>query len=191
MTSPTPTQPASKPPKLPFPLQEGETIIEVCRRHWIYLWPRLSGMALFALAPVVVFAVALAKAGWLDGTVAKVFWIATAVYLVYWGVRLLFAWYRYHNDIWVISNQRIIDSTKTNPLNLKISTTDLVNVQDMSIERNGVLRTVFDYGDILCQTAAEIQEFRLTGIPHPRETQALIDKERDRERLRTRSSTFT
>jgi hypothetical protein len=54
----------------------------------------------------------------------------------------------------------------------------------MSIERNGVLRTMLDYGDIVCQTAAEMQGFRLAGIPDPRAVQALVDRERDRERLR-------
>ncbi len=188
-SSPAPAQPA-RPIKLPFPLQEGETVIQVCRRHWLHLWPRIIGMVLAALVPVILLAVLLGMAD-LGSTVAKVFWIAAAVYLVYWVVRVLLTWYRYNNDIWVITNQRVIDSTKTTPLNLKISTTDLVNIQDMSIQRDGLFRTTFDFGDILCQTAAEIQEFRLPGIPHPREVQALIDKERDRERLRTRSSSLT
>ena len=38
------------------------------------------------------------------------------------------------------------------------------------------------------QTAAEQQEFRMTGIPQPQEVQLLVDKERDRERLRGRPS---
>ena len=191
MTSPTPSPaatPAPRPPRLPFPLQDGEIVLKLCRRHWLYLWPRMGFMAILALTPVVVVAVLLSKADALDGTTGKVFWIAAAVYLAYWAVRILLGWYRYHNDIWVVTNQRIIDSTKTTPFNLKISTADLVNIQDMSVERDGIVRTVFDYGDIVCQTAAEVQEFRLAGIPHPREVQALVDRERDRERLRTRPS---
>jgi hypothetical protein len=113
-----------------------------------------------------------------------VFWIAALVYVAYWAIRGLLAWYRYHNDIWVITNQRIIDSTKTNPFSLKMSTADLVNVQDMTVERDGVFRTMFNFGDIVCQTAAELQEFRMAGIPRPQEIQLLVDKERDRERQR-------
>ena len=189
MTSPTPSPaatPAPRPPRLPFPLQDGEIVLKLCRRHWLYLWPRMGFMAVLALTPVVVVAVLLSKADALDGTIGKVFWIAAAVYFAYWAVRILLGWYRYHNDIWVVTNQRIIDSTKTTPFNLKISTADLVNIQDMSVERDGIVRTVFDYGDIVCQTAAENQGFRLPGIPDPREVQVLIDRERDRERLRIR-----
>jgi hypothetical protein len=67
-----------------------------------------------------------------------------------------------------------------------MSTADLVSVLDMTVERNGILRTMFNYGDIVCQTAAEIQEFRMAGIPRPQEVQLLVDKERDRERTRGR-----
>jgi hypothetical protein len=80
----------------------------------------------------------------------------------------------------------LIDSYKKHPFSLQLSSADLVNVQDMSIQREGVLRTMLDYGDVVCQTAAEVQAFRLAGIPDPRAVQALVDRERDRERLRTR-----
>ena len=125
----------------------------------------------------------------LGGTAGKVFWIAALVYLLYWLVRIYLNWYRYNNDIWVITNQRIIDSTKTTPITLKLSTADLVNVQDMTVSRDGIFRTLFNYGDMICQTAAEQQEFRLIGIPRPEEIQLLVDKERDRERQRVRPIT--
>ena len=122
----------------------------------------------------------------IDGTPAKVVWALLIIHAAYRALRSFLTWYRYHNDIWVITNQRLIDSYKKHPFSLEIATADLVNVQDMSVERNGVLRTMLDYGDILCQTAAEMQGFRLRGIPNPRAVQALVDRERDRERMRTR-----
>ncbi len=187
MTTQT-TAPAPKPHRdsaLHFPLQDNEQVLLICRRHWIYLWPRIALMTLFAIVPPIAAGIVLRRGGWLDGTAAKVFWIASVVYLIYWGVRIFLDWYRYHNDIWVITNQRLIDSNKTNPFNLKMSTADLVNIQDMTVERDGIFRTMLDYGDIVCQTAADVQEFRLTGIPDPRDVQLLVDKERDRERMRS------
>jgi hypothetical protein len=171
---------------LHFPLQDNEQVLQVCRRHWIYLWPRTVLIVLFAIVPVIAAAILMSKTAGLGGTTGKAFWAVALVYLAYWAIRGFLAWYRYHNDIWVITNQRIIDSTKTNPFSLKISTADLVNVLDMTVERSGVFRTMFNYGDVICQTAADIQEFRLPGIPKPQEVQLLVDKERDRERTRGR-----
>ncbi len=169
---------------LHFPLQESERVLKICRKHWFYLWPRIAFYALLAIVPVIAAAVVMSRTAGLDGTAGKVFWIAALVYAAYWVIRGFLAWYRYNNDIWVITNQRIIDSTKTNPFSLKMSTADLVNVQDMTVERDGIFRTMFNFGDIVCQTAAELQEFRMAGIPHPQEIQLLVDKERDRERMR-------
>lgn len=178
----TTTGPTRRDGALHFPLQEGERVILVCRRHWIYLWPNIAFQAALALAPVIVIGILLRITDHFDGAAARIFWIATVVYLLFWAVRIFFAWYRYNNDIWVVTDQRVIDSVKTTPFNLKMSTADLVNIQDMTVERNGIVRTMFDYGDIICQTAAEQQEFLLAGIPHPGAVQALVDRERDRER---------
>ncbi len=171
---------------LPFPLQDGEQVLVVCRRHWVYLWPNVLYLLVLALVPVTAVALLLSALDAYEGTAARVFWVVAAVYLAFSAVRIFLAWYRYRNDIWVVTNQRLIDSFKRHPLSLRIATADLVNVQDMTIERSGLLRTLLDYGDIVCQTAAELQEFRLQGIPNPREIQALVDRERDRERLRVR-----
>jgi hypothetical protein len=177
---------ARKDGALHFPLQDNEQVIAVSRKHWIYLWPRTAFLVLLAIVPVIVAAVLMSKTAGMDGTGGKVFWVVALVYLAYWGIRAWLNWYRYHNDIWVVTNQRIIDSTKTNPFSLKISTADLVNVQDMTVERSGIFRTMLNYGDVICQTAADVQEFRLVGIPDPQAVQLLVDKERDRERMRGR-----
>ena len=171
---------------LHFPLQADETVLVICRRHWLYLWPRTAWYAVLALAPVIAAGVLVGRTAGLGGTWGRIFWIAALVWLAFWALRVFLNWYRYNNDIWVVTNQRIIDSTKTTPFNMKMSTADLVNIQDMTVERDGILRTMFDYGDIVSQTAADIQEFRMAGIPHPAEIQLLVDKERDRERMRGR-----
>jgi hypothetical protein len=52
----------------------------------------------------------------------------------------------------------------------------------MTVSRSGVLGTVFDFGDIDCQTAGAVRKFSLRGIPRPREVQALVDRLRDESR---------
>lgn len=176
---------AEPPPKLPFPLQEEETIIHLQRRHWWFLWPRTILFVLAALVPVAAAAFLLDLAGVLDD-LGIWFWLVALLWVAYWAVRGLLNWYRYHYDIWVITNQRIIDCFKAHPLNLRLSTADLVNVQDMSIQKNGVLATVLNFGNIDCETAGNDPiDFLITGVPRPESLQLLIDRERDRERQAT------
>jgi hypothetical protein len=174
-------QRTAKEPKLSFPLQDGETVLVVARRHWLYLWPKVGLIALIGLVPVIVLRVLL---DWVDVDLGKFFWLLAAVWLLFWAVRAYLEWYRYHNDVWVITNQRLVDAYKANPFNLRVASADLVNIQDMSVERHGILATVLDYGDVLCQTAGANESFCLSGVPNPRELQARLDRERDRERLR-------
>ncbi len=168
--------------KLPFPMQQSERVVLLCRRHWIHLWPKSVLLTIYALVPLVVVSLALSWADQYDGTAAKIFWAVSAVWLLYWAVRIFLNWYRYNNDIWVITNQRIVDSVKSNPLSHRLSTADLVNVQDMTVERRGILQTALNYGDIVCETASDGGDFVLAGIPCPQDVQLLVDRERDRER---------
>lgn len=184
----TPAPAAPPPPrdKLPFPLQDNETVIAVVHRHWMNLWPLTALYAAIALVPPIVIIWIFAASGWFDGLTRNIILIIAAIWLLYWGIRALLNWYRYANDLWTITNQRIVDSFRVTPINLRISTADLVNIQDMSVQRRGIFQTLLNYGDVVCDTAGagKSQTFVLSGIPNPQEIQLLVDKERDRERMR-------
>ena len=178
------SEPSQATPSFPFPLQEGERVLELCRRHWWFLWPRSILLLLIAVVPLGLAAWLLSAVDVLDD-LGVFFWIAAALWPGYWGVRLFFNWYRYHNDIWVVTTQRIIDSFKAHPFSKRVATADLVNIQDMSVLKSGIVPTVLGFGDIVCETAgAGADTFRIIGIPRPEAVQLLIDRERDRERMR-------
>src|SRR5690606_23483552 len=115
---------ASKGPSLPFPLQDGETVVTIARRHWIYLWPLLALRLVAALAPVAILAWLLDLAGVLDGVVRNIFLVVALLYIGYWAVRIALTWYSFYNDIWVITNQRLIDCHRRHPFDMSISTAD-------------------------------------------------------------------
>jgi hypothetical protein len=182
-----PSQPAASQPaksiSLPVPLQGGEHVIQLCRRHWWFLWPFTVWLLIVTFVPVAVAAGLLDTIGILDDlgwlwTIPAVLWIG------YWGFRAIFNWYRYQNDIWVITNQRIIDSFKAHPFSKRVSTADLVNLQDINVQKRGITSTMLNYGDVVCQTAAGGEGFVIGGVPTPEDVQLLLDQERDRERSR-------
>jgi hypothetical protein len=183
----TTEQPASQPTaesrsvSLPIPLQAGEHVIQLFRRHWWYLWPYTAWLVVIAIVPVAVAAWLLDAIGILDdlgmfATIPAVLWLG------YWLVRAAFNWYRYQNDIWIVTNQRIVDSFRSNPFNKRVSTADLVNLQDINVEKRGFTSTMLNYGDVVCKTASSGEGFTIGGVPNPEEVQRLIDGERDRSR---------
>jgi len=182
--SPAQPEPRVRTVKLPFPLQQGETILKLVRKHWFFLWPLTVLWTLYAIVPVVVLTFVLDLIGILDD-LTPWYWIPVAIWLLYWLFRLILNWYRYHHDIWVVTNQRIIDSYKSHPFDLRLQTADLVNVQDIGVQRKGLFATVLHFGDVVCATAgADDAPFIIGGVPDPEHIQLLIDAERDRERMR-------
>ena len=178
-------QPLAGPqPQVPFPLQQNEHVIQLTRRHWWFLWPYTVWLIIVGLVPVAVVAGVLDVISVLDN-LNWFFSIPALLWIGYWGFRALFNWYRYQNDIWVVTNQRLVDVFRSNPLNKRIATADLVNIQDMRVERRGVTATVLRYSDLLCSTAGtEGGTFTIGGVSQAEELQLLIDRERDRERMR-------
>ena len=173
--------------KLPFPLQEGEEVLTLARRHWLFVYPKLAAGIIVALLPVGVLWWAMARFDWADNGPPRLVALgATAVWLAYWAIRLYFFKYRYDNDVWLVTNQRIVDSVKNHWFHHQMSTADLVDIEDMSVVRAGILNTLFNFGDVDCQTAGAVRKFSLSGIPRPQEVQALVDRLRDQARAVTR-----
>lgn len=174
--------------RLPFPMQEGEQVVALFRRHWWFLWPRSILLLLIAVVPVVLLAWLFDAAGVLDD-MGIWFWAAAGVWVAVGAVRLFLNWYRYHHDIWVVTNQRIVDAYKAHPLNLRVSTADLVNIQDMSIVKSGITPTLLNYGSVVLETAGtDTVAFLISGVPRPESVQLLIDRERDRARMEQRGA---
>jgi hypothetical protein len=168
--------------KLPFPLQNQEKVLIVCRRHWIFLWPRVVFEAVIAVVPVVALFLVLHWAGALHGLGFRIAGIVALVWLVFWAVRLWLIKYRYDNDLWTVTDQRLVDSTKSSPFSLRMTAADLVNIVDTEVIRSGIFPTILNYGDIRVETAGEHENIFFPSVPHPADVHALIDKERDRER---------
>lgn len=172
-------QPSATPPKLPFELQVNEHVLLHCRRHWVFLTIGMVKVALVGLLPIVALLLLASFTFGLDGRGGQVVGLICLVWFVFWAIKGYFALYRYNNDIWIVTDQRVIDSTKTNWFNHRMASADLEDVQDISTNRSGLFGTAFDYGNLLLQTAGERENFILSGIPKPAEVLTLIDVHRD------------
>jgi hypothetical protein len=175
-TQTSPLSPTGTERKLPFALQNDEDLLIVVRRHWLYFTLRMLGVAGAGVLGTVLGIVLVAKTFGFDGNPGRIAVGVIALWALYWLVRGYFTWYRYENDLWAVTNQRIVDSA------------DLVDVEDINVVRHGILPTMFNFGDVRCQTAGEVPNFVLSGIPKPTEVLASIDAARDASRRSLRGA---
>jgi hypothetical protein len=168
--------------KLPFELQSQESVLLLARRHWMYLYPKLILQALFGLLPIVLLTTIAGIGPGLSGGPGAIVLILDVLWAGYWAIRIYFTWYRYNNDVWVVTNQRIVDSLRRHWFHHRMASADLIDVEDIAVHREGPLPTMFNFGDLRCQTAGTEPNFILAGIPNPAAVLSQVDAARDAAR---------
>ncbi|RJQ09537.1 MAG: PH domain-containing protein [Dehalococcoidia bacterium] len=167
--------------RLPVQLQPGESVVLTVHRHWFFLVAPLTLSLMVMLVPPLIL---LTIVGRTDAPrlVDVIVVVLSLAYLVAFGMRAYFVWYAWMNDVWVITNQRLVDGQKRHWFHEEVSTADLMHVQDVALDRHGVLATLLKFGDLRVQTAAEVEEFILRKIPRPQDVLAILDRTRDTAR---------
>src|SRR6266511_559143 len=110
---------------VPFALQPDESIIAIYRRHWIHLWPALPLQIVIALVLPALPLWYLNRVTEVDPLVRNGLFLLSLVWGIFWLFRAYFTYYRYVNDIWVLTNQRLVDSFKAHWFHHRMSTADL------------------------------------------------------------------
>jgi hypothetical protein len=70
-------------------------------------------------------------------------------------------------DFYLVTDKRIVDIDFNNLLNKHFAETDISMIQDMSSSVRGLLGTFFNFGDLLIQTASEINQISFDKVPNP------------------------
>lgn len=148
----------------------------------MHLYPKLVLQAIVGLIPIVLLTLLAASGPGLGSLVGRVALVLDLLWALYWVVRIYFTSYRYNNDVWVVTNQRIVDSLRRHWFHHRMASADLVDVEDMAVHREGALPTMFNFGDVRCQTAGVEPNFILSGIPDPAGVLSTVDAARDAAR---------
>ncbi|CAN5345973.1 hypothetical protein BH10PAT1_BH10PAT1_7380 [soil metagenome] len=74
----------------------------------------------------------------------------------------------------LITNLRVIDVDFENLIYRRVTDAKLEHIEDVTVQMGSVIRTLFNYGDVLIQTAAEIQEVEFWAVPHPDKVDKLL-----------------
>lgn len=70
-------------------------------------------------------------------------------------------------NVYIVTDERIIDIDFVNILYKRVSETKLDKIQDVTYSQGGVVRSLFNYGNVYIQTAAESREFEFNAVPNP------------------------
>lgn len=156
--------------------QPNEKVVLFLRRHWIDLLRifAFSGV-LFVLPVVAGTLIELAN----PNLILHAFWgPALIVILISYLLTILVLTYTeltdYWLDVWIVTNERIINTEQHGLFNRVVSEVSLSQIQDITSEQKGFLSTFLTFGHVFIQTAAERERFEFKDIDNPDEVKIAI-----------------
>lgn len=82
----------------------------------------------------------------------------------------------------IVTNKRVIDVDFVNLIYRKITDAEISKIEDVSAQMGSAIRAVFNYGDVLIQTAGEIPEVEFEAVPFPDRINKILSDLRMRTR---------
>jgi Bacterial PH domain len=166
-------------------LEAGEQVLTVVRKHWFIISVEIIGILIASLLPVFVAAIfivvpALHPTSFVLADQLPLILFAVSFWLLFTFLTCFMIWTHYYLDLWMITDRRVIAIDQIHFFNRKVSSFRLERLQDIKVAINGIIPTLLDFGTIHVHTAGNNEEnFTTTGLPEPRELQALIQKATD------------
>lgn len=86
-------------------------------------------------------------------------------------------------NVYIITDERVFDVDFHNLVYREITDANLDQIQDVTVTVGSVVRTVFDYGDITIQTAAQIPQLEFEAVPNPDQVALVLRELRVEEEI--------
>ena len=167
-------------------LETDENVILVVRKHWFILFVELLGIAILALAPIIIYIgyFIIPANSVLPAELTGYYPYIIGASTLWWVFCIMTAtmiWTHYYLDLWAITDRRIITIQQIGFFNRKVSSFRLERLQDIKVKINGIIATLLNFGSIRAQTASAAEDnFRGTGLPDPRGIQSTIQTAMDK-----------
>jgi hypothetical protein len=176
-----------KPTTVHFDSQtQNEQVILLLRQHPVMLFKPIVLILVAIVLPI------FANFGPMLNFLPDQFYFAFLLgwYLVVAGMSLqtFLVWYF---NVYLVTDERIIDVDFFSIIHKNVSTAKIDNIQDVTVNTTGTFASIFDYGTILIQTAAEKNEFEFENVPHPAKVATFLNEmviEEEHEKIEGRVS---
>ena len=156
--------------------QDDEVVLLFLRQHVIVNVPWIFLVLVLLVAPFIFFPM-------VTSGLAKIVSLPVGYYIV--GT---FAWYlvtlgfaiagflRWFFNIYIVTNERIVDIDFVHLLYKQFSEARLINIQDITYKTGGIVETMFNIGNVFIQTASETPNFEFELVPNPEQIVKIISE---------------
>jgi len=154
--------------------EQGEKILLLLRAHLVTLLPAALVTLVLLVMPVFILplfsAIGLSGISAGAGFVITVFWYLAAATYVF--LNFLY-WYF---NVYIVTNARIIVVDWYSVVVRKVSAMPIARIQDVSSSQVGVFSGMFDFGNVVVETAAAEENFEFVRVPYPQLVQKQLSE---------------
>lgn len=156
--------------------QADEHVILFLRQHLIINVPWVIIAILLLIAPTILFPMILVN--------LKLPFVIPIAYIIvltlFWYLAtvgfILMSFLRWFFNIYIVTNERVVDIDFIHLLYKEFSEARLEKVQDLSYKTGGIFAAFFNFGDVAIQTAGELPNFEFDAVPRPERVIATISE---------------
>lgn len=139
-----------------------EKVILFLRQHPIVNVPWVLLSILMIIAPFFVSGFELFKS--VPNNFLFVFLLGWYLITMAFSLEKFLTWFF---NVYIVTDERIVDIDFYNLIYKEVSDAKIDRIQDVTYNMGGVIRTLFNYGNVLIQTASEVPNFEFLAVPKP------------------------
>lgn len=143
--------------------QKNELVHCFCRKHWIVLVPHFIGALLIAVGLVAFISFSSVWNAATYRVVSALIILGLTYYFHYFFIRF----FNYYLQIIIVTNFRVIHLDQTLYFHRNRDSIDLPEIQDIVILQNGIIKTLFNYGEIIITLSSAHSSKTLVCVPNP------------------------
>lgn len=157
--------------------RSDEEVILVRRRHpWVLF---KAGLVTLAILVIIFIAFLI----WGASRNSIIVLISGLVLLILF---LLGRFFVYNSDIYILTNQRIINIDQSGFFARTVSEAELGNIQNVTYEIKGPIKSMLNFGEIIVQTAGNAPGLTLKNVENPHFVQEkIVSLQKQSHQLRT------
>lgn len=156
-------------------LDNDEKILVIAKKHIFLLYIKVAGYILIAIVPIFIYSF-ITKNFVIDLTLdtQRIFSFLYILWILFLWISIFIFWTNAYLDMWIVTNKRVVNVDQKDLFSREISSIRLENIQDVSVETNGVLATMYKFGDISLETSGEKDNFYLKSAANPDNIKKII-----------------
>lgn len=142
--------------------EDEEKIILFLRKHFITNIPWIFTAIIMLLVPSFITSLNI-----LNDIPSNFRFVFIMIWYLITTAYVLESFLTWFFNVYIVTDERIIDIDFYNLIYKEVSDANIDRIEDVTYKMGGVVRTLFNYGDVLIQTAAEVGNFEFLAVPYP------------------------